>query len=91
MDTALHRAFPSYRFAGSHVAIGRQYGEACAEAIHRHRDLALARLRDRAGIDAEEALTAALRYRPFVVAHASFLDEEIQGVAAGAGLSLNEA
>ena len=91
MDTALDRTFPVYRFAGSHFAIGRQFGEACAEAIHRHRDLALERLRGRSGISAPEALAAALRYRPFVVAHAPFLDEEIQGVAAGAGLSLGEA
>ncbi|MGE3271432.1 MAG: C45 family autoproteolytic acyltransferase/hydrolase, partial [Chloroflexota bacterium] len=34
---------------------------------------------------------AAMQYRPYVQAHARFLDEEVVGVAEGAGLSLDEA
>jgi isopenicillin-N N-acyltransferase-like protein len=83
--------FPFVRLAGSHREIGGQFGEACAAQIRRHRDLALARLRDRAHIDPERALADALRYRPFVVEHAAFFDEEIQGVAEGSGISLSEA
>ena len=83
--------FPRYRFAGSHRAIGRQFGEACADLIHYHRDLALARLAQRAGIAPAEALTAALAFRPAVLAHAPFFDEEIQGIAEGAGLTIEEA
>jgi len=85
------RTFPAYRFAGTHREIGRQFGAACADLIRRHRDLALDRLHTRAGIAPATALVATLRYRPFVVRHAPFFDEEIQGIAAGAGLSLAEA
>jgi len=85
------RVFPSYRFTGTHRQIGRQFGEACAELIHRHRDLALARLQTRSGIAPEQALAKAMRYRPFVRDHAPFFDEEIQGIAEGAAISLAEA
>jgi isopenicillin-N N-acyltransferase like protein len=83
--------FPSYRLSGTHRAIGRQFGEACAGLIGRHRDLALARLGTRRGVTREGALAAAGRYRDYVIEHAPFLDEEVQGVAEGAGLSLAEA
>ncbi len=83
--------FPFHRFTGSHRDIGRAFGETCADDARRHRDLALDRLQARAGIEPERALAAALEYRPFVVEHAPFLDEEVQGVAEGAGLSLAEA
>jgi isopenicillin-N N-acyltransferase-like protein len=85
------RTFPRFRFTGSHRTIGEQYGEACADLIHRHRDLALARLGTRASVSPDEAQAKALRYRPWVQHYAPFFDEEIQGVAAGAGISLAEA
>lgn len=91
MNTVQAQTFPFFRFTGSHRQIGRQFGEASADDIRRHRDLAMTRLRDRNGIAPERALADALQYRPFVVAHAAFFDEEIQGVAEGAGLSLAEA
>jgi isopenicillin-N N-acyltransferase-like protein len=91
MVTAEARTFSSYRFTGTHRQIGRQFGEATAETVRRHRDLALARLGARSGVTPEQALAAALHYRPYVLAHAPFLDEEIQGVAEGTGLSLAEA
>ncbi len=85
------RTFPSYRFAGTHRQIGQQYGEACASLIHRHRDLVLERLKSRSGAAPAQALEEALRYRLFVSRYASFLDEEIQGMAEGANISLAEA
>lgn len=91
MVTADLRTFPFYSLSGTHREIGRQFGAATAETVQRHRDLAMARLGARSGITPQQALAAAMRYRPFVVAHAPFLDEEIQGVAEGAGLSLPEA
>ena len=84
-------AFPGFRFSGTHREIGRAFGEACAADARHHRDLALDRLQRRSGLAPERALAAALAYRPFVVEHAPFLDEEVQGVAEGAGLSLAEA
>ncbi|MDI3341533.1 MAG: C45 family autoproteolytic acyltransferase/hydrolase [Sphaerobacter sp.] len=85
------RSFPFYRFRGTHREIGRQFGEACAELIHRHRDLAQARLQARHGISPAQASAAAARYRAAVLREAPFFDEEIQGIAEGAGLSLGEA
>ena len=83
--------FPAYRFAGTHREIGAQYGEACRDLILLHRDLALARLGDRAGVSRDAALTRALEYRPWVQRYAPFFDDEIQGLAAAANLSLAEA
>lgn len=83
--------FPFVQLRGSHRQIGHQFGEATAALVRRHRDLALARLGARSGIPVEQALAAAMRYRPFVIEHARFLDEEIQGVATGAGIALAEA
>lgn len=85
------RTFPRHRFAGTHREIGRQYGEACADLIRRHRDLTLKRLGGYAGFTTQGAIEEALRYRPFVLSHARFLDEEIRGLAEGSGLSLGEA
>src|SRR3712207_8472811 len=50
-----------------------------------------ARLAQRAQIAPAEALTAALAFRPAVLTHAPFFDEEIQGIAEGAGLTIEEA
>ena len=83
--------FALHHFAGSHRAIGEQYGVACAELIHRHRDLALARLGDKAGVSREAALRRALDYRPWVQRYAPFFDEEIVGLADAASISLAEA
>ena len=89
--SATPATFPFYRLAGSHRAIGRQFGEACGELIGRHRDLALARLGRNAAITPASALAAAARYRGYVLDHAPFLDEEVQGVAEGAHIPLAEA
>lgn len=82
--------FPFHRFSGSHRSIGRQYGEACVELIVRHRDLALESLSVNANLSASAALAATEVYRQYVLEHAAFLDDEIQGVAEGSGLSLAE-
>ncbi len=89
--SATPRTFPFYRLTGSHRAIGRQFGEACGDLIHRHRDLALARLGKNAAITPASALAAAARYRGYVLDYAPFLDEEVHGVAEGAHLPLAEA
>jgi isopenicillin-N N-acyltransferase-like protein len=85
------RTFPFYRFVGTHREIGEQYGAACAEPIRRHLEKALARLEQKSGVSRERALIKAMNYRPWVQRYAQFFDEEIQGVASGAGISLAEA
>jgi isopenicillin-N N-acyltransferase-like protein len=85
-----NKAFPRVKLSGSHLDIGRQYGEHFKDRIIEHLGLALNNLQQR-GVHAEEALNRALRYRPFVQKHAPFLDEEIVGLAEGAALSLAQA
>lgn len=83
--------FPRFRVAGSHRQIGRQFGEAAAPLIHHHLNKALARLEAHSSLTRADALAAAMQYRPYVRAHAPFLDEEVVGVAEGSGLALDEA
>jgi isopenicillin-N N-acyltransferase-like protein len=83
--------YPRYTFRGSHFEIGRQFGEACAERIHLHLDLAQTRLEQNQGIPRAHALSNAYRFEPFVAESAPFFVEEIRGVAAGAGISIEEA
>src|SRR4051794_30176932 len=90
-DGLVPDTFPFYRFSGTHREIGLQYGEACRALIQRHRDLALARLDAKAGVSRAGALARALEYRPWVQRYAGFFDDEIQGVARAAGLTLAEA
>lgn len=83
--------FPSYTFAGTHFEIGKQFGEACADRIHLHLDLAQRRLEEKQHIPRAHALANAYRFQPYVEAAAPFFVEEIRGVAAGAGISIEEA
>lgn len=83
--------FPIYRFSGSHFEIGKQFGEACAERIHLHLDLAQSRLEQKQNIPRAHALANAYRFQPFVEASAPFFVEEICGLAAGAGITIEEA
>ena len=84
--------FTYYKFKGNHRQIGQQYGEACRSLIMLHRDYALERLRKAVEIPSLDALEeAALQYRPYVQKYAPFFDEEIQGLAEGAGISLGVA
>lgn len=83
-----NHSFPEHTFAGSHFEIGAQYGRACAGIIDRHIQLVSERLRTTSGASQEQAFAASLRYRPFVQRHTPFLDEEIRGIAEGAGKPL---
>jgi isopenicillin-N N-acyltransferase-like protein len=91
IPAARTRTFPFFRFSGTHREIGEQFGEACIDLIERHLAKALGRLEARSGIDRDEALRRALAYRPYVLRYAPWFDEEIHGLAAGAGLTLPEA
>lgn len=85
------RIFPFHRFSGAHREIGEQFGEACRDLIHRHLDTVLSRLGERNGASLDEGLAKAMGYRPFVQQDAPFFDDEIQGMAHAAGLTLPEA
>ena len=88
--TVSSRAFPHAKLAGSHREVGFQHGATFKDLIAQHLDQALTNLAKR-GVSRATALTRAGKYQPFVKMHTSFLDEEIQGVAEGAALSLEEA
>ena len=83
--------FPRLRLTGSHRQIGRQFGEGAASLIRHHLDRALERLEAHSSLSKADALAAAMQYRPYVRAFAPYLDEEVVGVAEGAGLTLEEA
>jgi len=88
---AIPATYPFYSFKGSHFDIGRQFGEACADRIHHHLELAQSRLEQRLNIPRAHALANAYRFEPYVAESAPFFVEEIRGVAAGAGISIEEA
>ena len=88
---AVPETFPRYRFSGTHAEIGRQFGEACADRIHHHLDLAQDRLERKQGISRHAAQANAGRFRDYVLQYAPFFDEEIRGLAQGAGISIEEA
>jgi isopenicillin-N N-acyltransferase like protein len=79
------------RLRGSHRQIGRDYGEALREPIRRHLDMVLQRLGQSRGFDAAAAREQAQAYRTPILRHAAFFDEEIQGLAEGAGLAYPDA
>lgn len=83
--------YPRFKLAGSHRQIGRQFGEATAPLIRHHLAKALGRLEAHSSLTRAEALAAAMQYRPYVQAHAPYLDDEVVGVAEGAGIALEEA
>jgi isopenicillin-N N-acyltransferase like protein len=88
---AHNQAFPFHRFTGTHREIGRQFGEACQDLILQHQDKALTRLREKNRISESRARSAAAEYRSTVIEHAPFFDEEVQGLAEGAGIDLSDA
>lgn len=88
--TRSSKSFPFFRFKGTHREIGKQYGEACRDLIKKHSDLAFNRLTSKINVSRQQVLDAAIEYRPFVKKYASFLDEEILGIAEGANIPLPE-
>lgn len=92
VDIRSTKEFPFYHFHGTHREIGQQHGEECAGLIIKHRDYALDRLEAIANLPSRQELAEAiLHYRSYVSKHASFFDEEIQGIAEAAGISLADA
>ncbi|MFD1413275.1 C45 family autoproteolytic acyltransferase/hydolase [Oceanobacillus jeddahense] len=91
-NTRSTKSFPFYRFEGNYREIGQQYGESCRGLIKLHREYALERLQRSIKLNSFADLeNAALEYQPFVQKYAPFFDEEIQGLAEGANISLGEA
>lgn len=83
-------AFPYYEFSGTNREIGRQHGRQAGEYVHRHLDMALAKLADK-GIGHDLARTRAARYLPYIEQHAPHFAEELAGLAQGAEIQVADA
>lgn len=77
--------------SGSHYEIGRQHGSQLRELVHHHLEVVLDRLERRSEVSHAEAMTRAIRYRPYVEGYTPELAEEIRGVADGADIRPEEA
>lgn len=82
--------FPFFQVAGAPFERGRQHGEGAADLIRFNLEGYWRLFQHYAGLDRTAALEEAKRYRDPIQAHAPHLLEEMEGIAAGAGLSLNE-
>ena len=86
------KSFPFYSFRGTYREIGQQYGEECRSLINLHKEYALERLNKAINVNSKSDLeNAALEYREYVIKYAPYIDEELQGLAEGADISLGEA
>lgn len=83
-------SFPFHHFTGTHLEVGRQHGAALRPKILVHLER-LERRFARQGISLEQAEQAALGYREGIREVSEGLDEEIQGLAEGASISLGAA
>ena len=90
-DANLEKTFPYHKFSGTHLQIGQQYGESCSALIKQNFEYSYQRLQAHTGVNHQQIQDKVLEYRPFVLKYAPFLDDEIQGLAIGSGLSLTDA
>lgn len=91
IDTQLTKQyFPFYSFRGTHKEIGQQYGEACKGLIAEHIDLAKNRLYKQTGATSDQINTVVSEFRKYVIEYMPQFDEEICGVAEGAGISIED-
>ena len=84
------RQFPLFQVAGEPFERGRQHGEQAADLIRFNLDGYRRLFRHYAGLDRAAALAAARLYLGPIRLHAPHLLQEMEGIAAGAGLSLEE-
>lgn len=82
--------FPYYEFSGSPTEIGRQHGEQARHLVHKHLAMATGKL-EAAGIDAPESRRRAALYMPYIQEYTPKFAEELQGLAEGANITLDEA
>src|SRR5262245_22821275 len=80
---------PFVHVQGTWGEMGRQVGQMFAPLIDRHVEPWLAHVRAETGSSRADALAAASAFSTPIRDHAPFLWEEIEGLAAGAGLPLD--
>lgn len=89
MDSPVKR-FPFLRIAGAPFERGRQHGEQAADLIRFNLEGYWRLFRHYAGLDRSAAMEQAQLYRGPIQVHTPHLLEEMEGIAAGAGISLDE-
>lgn len=82
--------FPYFEFSGTNHEIGRQHGQQAGDLVHKHLAMALGKL---AAKDVDQALARkrAGLYIPFIQEHSPHFADELQGLAEGAGIALEDA
>lgn len=82
--------FPYFEFSGSNHDIGVQHGRQAGELVHKHLNMALEKLAAK-DVDHETARRRAGLYIPFIEQHAPHFAVELNGMASGAGISVEDA
>ena len=88
--TTTPEIMPFIHVQGSWGDMGRQVGQMFAPLIDRHVEAWLGHVRAESGCSREAALATAMSYAPAIQSHAPFLWEEIDGIARGAGLPIDQ-
>jgi isopenicillin-N N-acyltransferase like protein len=83
--------FPHHRLHGTHREVGGQHGEALRALIRAHLELIYTQGAQRSRLAPETARRWALAFGPVIRDAAPHFMEEIEGLAAGAGIELAEA
>lgn len=89
-DGSAHR-FPFFRLAGSYREMGEQYGRAARAMIRREAQGTIRAKARETGLKVEEVRRALERFWSDYQRYAPHILDEIEGVAAGAGISPEEA
>lgn len=82
--------FPYFEFSGSNREIGRQHGKLAGDLVHKHLGMALGKLAAK-DVDHELARRRAGLYVPFIQEFSPHFAEELEGLAGGAGISVEDA
>ena len=82
--------FPYFEFSGSPREIGRQHGEQVRALVHQHLAMAADKLRA-ARVSKDESRRRAALYIPYIREYAPRFAREIEGLAQGANIAVDEA
>ncbi len=83
--------YKHYYFGGSYREVGRQHGEALRESIQKHLELVFDLAAKKSNVQKSKALKIAGTFAPHISQYAPGFLEELNGLAEGAGITINEA
>lgn len=88
--TSVHLPVPLIRVAGTPEQCGAGYGEQAHDLVRRNVDLYLRRFRDQAGLDQPAVRAAGRAFREATRTHHPRIAQMLDGLAAGAGVVIEE-